>query len=311
MVTSEGLSRAEVELNNEDEDPDGLSKLACLHLGLADVKDAFHRFKISKLYRSFFALPEVRGEEVGAPLVGMGHTWSLFSVRKRLKRRCGPLQTFRGQKFSRITVVVSYHVHLKRRSVPHCDRSPRTFFYVYVDNLGVLGTSRENVDNDLMMAIQTLKSRGLDTHEETVHSDTAIALVIHIDLRNMLVSAASTRLWRLKQGLRWALRCRALPGKTWEALPGHMTYVSLLRRDVLSVPFALNKFIRANYETSTRVWPSARAEVQAFVGLLPSISSSWTRDWCSCIVATDASEYGFGVSAGVRKSRLSDHRTDQ
>ena len=86
-----------------------------------------------------------------------------FSFRKRLKRRCGPLQTLRLQKFS------------------------RRFFYVYVDKMGVLGTSRENVDNDSMMAIQTMKSRGLDTHEETVHSDVAIALGIHIDLRKVSV----------------------------------------------------------------------------------------------------------------------------
>ena len=39
------------------------------------------------------------------------------------------------------------------------------------------------MDNDLLMATQTLKKRGLDTHEEMVHSDTAIALGIHIDLR--------------------------------------------------------------------------------------------------------------------------------
>ena len=91
LVTSEGLSRVELELNNDDEDPDGLSKLAWVHLGLADVRDAFHRFKISKLYSSFFALPE----KVGAPLVGrvcpcfsslpMGHTWSLFFCQKAVE----------------------------------------------------------------------------------------------------------------------------------------------------------------------------------------------------------------------------------
>ena len=58
----------------------------------------------------------------------------------------------------------------------------------------------------------------------------------------MLVSVAPIRLWRLKQGLRWALRCRALPGKTWEVLLGHLTFLALLRRDVLSVPVALKKF---------------------------------------------------------------------
>ena len=67
-------------------------------------------------------------------------------------------------------------------------RASKKFFYVYVDNLGVLGTSRVNVDEDLMMAVQTKKSRGLDTYEEIVHSNTATALGIHIDLRNMLVS---------------------------------------------------------------------------------------------------------------------------
>ena len=35
--------------------------------------------------------------------------------------------------------------------------------------------------------------------------------------------------------------------------------------------------------------------MQAFVGLLLAIVSGWTRGWCSSIVATDASEYGFGV----------------
>ena len=47
--------------------------------------------------------------------------------------------------------------------------------------LGVLGTSRVNVDEDLMMAVQTLKNRSLDTHEEIVHSDTDTALGIHND----------------------------------------------------------------------------------------------------------------------------------
>ena len=67
-------------------------------------------------------------------------------------------------------------------------RVSKKFFYVYVENLGVLGTSCVNVDEDLMMAYTTVKSRGLDTHEEIAHSNRATALGIHIDLRNMLVS---------------------------------------------------------------------------------------------------------------------------
>ena len=53
-MTSEGLGRVEVALEIDDVDPGELSRLASLRLGLADVKDAFHRFKILKLYSSFF-----------------------------------------------------------------------------------------------------------------------------------------------------------------------------------------------------------------------------------------------------------------
>ena len=111
-------------------------------------------------------------------------------------------------------------------------RTAERFFFVSVDNLGVLGTSRVNEDRDLA-AVQTLKIRNLDTHEEVVHWDMANALLIHTGLRNMLVSVAPMCLWRLKQGLRWALRCQVLPGKTWEVLLGHMTKVALRRRDAL------------------------------------------------------------------------------
>ena len=59
---------------------------------------------------------------------------------------------------------------------------------------------------DLDVAVETLKDRGLDTLEQAVHSETVTSLGIHIDLLNMLVRVALPRLWRLKQGLRWALR---------------------------------------------------------------------------------------------------------
>ena len=154
-------------------------------------------------------------------------------------------------------------------------RAPKKFFHVYVDNPSILGTSRVNVDEDLRMAVQTLKSRGLDTHEEIVHSDTAIALGIHIGLRNMLVSVAPMRLWRLKQGLRWALRCRALPGKTREVLLGHVPFVALLRRDVPSVPFALSKFIRANYNDSARL---AKCQSRSASFCRSSAGNRWKLD---------------------------------
>ena len=146
------------------------------------------------------------------------------------------------------------------------------------------------------LAIQTLKSRGLDTHEETVHTNSVTVLGIHVDLHNMLVLVAPMRLWRLTQGLRWKLRCQALPGKTWNLLLGHMTFVALLRRDVLSVPFVLSKFIRANCVDSARLWPSARAKVQSLCR--SSAGNRWQLDtWLVFIrCGNRCKRVGFGDS---------------
>ena len=193
-----------------------------LGLGLTDVKYAFQRFTVSELYSSFFALREVQGQEVGAPLVGrvcscfsslpMGHTWSLIFCQKAIEEATWATPGLGKAEILKDTrSCVVPHPSDESNDTESSHRASKKFFYVYVDNLVVLGTSRANVDED----------RGLDTHEEIVHSNTVTALGIYIDLRNMLVSVATLRMWRLKQGLRWVLRCRALPGKTWEVLLGH------------------------------------------------------------------------------------------
>ena len=253
LVTSEGLSRVEVALGDNDEDPDELSKLAGLHLEQADVKDAFRRFKISKLYSSFFALPEVLGKEVGASSVGrvcpcfsslpIGHTWSFFFCQNAIEEAMWATPGLEKAEILQDT----WSCVLPRPSggdgiTKSSHQSARRFFHVYVDNLGVLGTSRVNVDRDLAMAVQTLRNRGLATHEEAFHSETTTALGIHIDLRNMLVSVApdASALFEIRSAL-------GITKKTWQVLLEHMTFVALLRPDVLSVPFILNKFIRASY----------------------------------------------------------------
>ena len=147
----------------------------------------------------------------------MRHTWSLFFCQKAIEEAMWDTSSLGEARIPQDTRRWVIPPPSDEKNDTESSRhASKKFSYVYVDNLGVLGTSRVNVDEDLMMAVQTLKSRGLDTHEEIVHSNTATALGIHIDMRNMLVSVAPMRLWRLEQGLRWALRCRALPGKTWD-----------------------------------------------------------------------------------------------
>ena len=160
LVTSEGLSRVEVALENDDEDPGELSKIAGLHWGLADVKDACHRFKISKLYSSFFALPDVRGEEVELPWLGrvcpcfsslpMGHTWSLFFCQKAFEEAMWATPGL--EKAEILQDTRSCVVPRPSDENDNTESSHRTAKR-YVDNLNVLGTSGAKVDGDLAMAV--------------------------------------------------------------------------------------------------------------------------------------------------------------
>ena len=105
-------------------------------MGLADVEDAFHRFKISKLCSG----PLCQNVEEGA-------MWATQGV-----ETAEILQDTRSYVIPRPATVEE----VERSS----SRTKRKFFYVYVDNLAVLGTSRENVDGDLEMSVETLKSCG-------------------------------------------------------------------------------------------------------------------------------------------------------
>ena len=122
LVTSEGLSRVEVALEHDDVDPGELSRLASLHLGVADVGSAFHRFKISKLYSSFLKWKAEKWPfwlDACAPVLAACRwvTRSLFSVRKQSKRQCGPQPVLVKQEFSRTQGAAWFRASLSRAMV--------------------------------------------------------------------------------------------------------------------------------------------------------------------------------------------------
>ena len=58
------------------------------------------------------------------------------------------------------------------------------------------------------------------------------------------------------------------------------------------------RFARAHPTACVSLWPSARAELAAFHGLLPLLRSQWWLLWFPRPVATDASEFAYGVCFG-------------
>ena len=88
-----GLSRLEVEVDEEDMGPDGLPTAEVLErltasLGCTDVTDAFHQLNMPEELMWYFCVGEALGEELGLPLgetfelfwasLPTGFTWSLY-----------------------------------------------------------------------------------------------------------------------------------------------------------------------------------------------------------------------------------------
>ena len=94
----------------------------------------------------------------------MGHTWSLFFCLKAIEEAMWATPNLDKADILQDTrSCVVPRPSDENNDTEYSRRVSKKFFFVCVDNLGVLGTSRVNVDEDLMMALQTLKSRDLDT----------------------------------------------------------------------------------------------------------------------------------------------------
>ncbi|CAE7664021.1 unnamed protein product, partial [Symbiodinium necroappetens] len=167
--------------------------------------------------------------------------------------------------------------------------------YVYVDNLGVLSTSKEIVSDALSQIKGIFEARGLSLHPGEVQSDTIDALGCRLSGTRRNATLKPTRFWRLRQGLRYLLGMKYVSGRVVEVVLGHCTYCSLLNRSLMAVFCDSYKFVRSCYDSRVPLWISVRQELQAFLGLLPLCTADWAREWNDLVSASDASLSGYGV----------------
>ena len=80
-------------------------------------------------------------------------------------------------------------------------------------------------------------------------------------------SPTDVRFRRLKRALEHAWSLRRLPGRIWEVILGHRTFLGLQERGRLSTFFTIYPCIRKNFYTSVPLWNSAREELVCFFGL--------------------------------------------
>ncbi|CAK0798609.1 unnamed protein product [Prorocentrum cordatum] len=308
LVPAEGFARVEVGGVECGGQPDlGFT------LGTSDISDAFHRFRIDRGLSSYFCLRPVTAQEIGvtgraigdsaAPpdrrlvpacaALPMGFTWSLYfcqEVGEAVMDATPGLERAHRMSDGGPTTALRPSAQLAEGGGAQ---------YTYVDNLGAMGFDGAEVSSSLAAATTRFDAAGLRTHETDIQRGRGVTLGCVLDGVSLTTRLTAKRYWRVRQGVSWALSCRALPGWTWEVVLGHCAYCAMCNRDLLPVLNAIYKFIAAHYQEAAPLWPTALAEMVAFRGLMPLLRGDWAPPWCPLVCLSDASEHGCAVSASL------------
>ena len=285
LCTGEGLAHIEVEKGEE------------LQICSADLKDAFYHLELPSALRPYFTLPPIDGKCLdGCPgvevqqgrryyprlcVVPMGWSWALYvcqALHEHVVARAGLGELDRIQ---------------DKRPCP----SSACMHTEYVDNLIVLGSDKQKVISAYQHAVHELKSAGLQVHEEEVHGEEACILGWEISKAGCL-RPSRKRVWKTRLAIRAILAQGRGSARQLERLVGHMTFISLARRESLSVLGSIYKFIGKHYSHEREVGlpRQVRWELSAWDGLLPLIYRDFTCRWSGTVHAVDASEWGLGVT---------------
>ena len=119
--------------------------------------------------------------------------------------------------------------------------------------------------------------------------------------------------WKLVESLRWLLRVAWVDVELLRAVTGTWLWGALLRRELLSVPHALFKFMDKHEGQVTTWWPSVRREVKVMMQLVPTMSCDLSKPSAPLVFSSDAE----GVNAedfggyGIVGAKASPEETEE
>ncbi|CAE7615478.1 unnamed protein product [Symbiodinium sp. CCMP2592] len=265
----------------------------------ADLKDAFYHLELPFQLRDYFGLPGARAKDLGITTVGgvridqdtivyprlsvvpMGWSHALYlcqSIHESLVEQAGLGDSNRLR---------------DRRRAPnsHCAHTQ------YVDNLIVMGTAAAEVKSRFSAAVQSLKSAGLQVHEEETSTGDSTVLGWEYTAGG-LFRPTRKRAWKARCAIRELLRRGRARGEVVERLLGHLTFLSLCRREALSVFGEIYKFVKVHRRCPEEVVipKSVLQELRNWDGILPLLFKDLRCEWAEGLSAVDASEFGLGMT---------------
>lgn len=158
----------------------------------------------------------------------------------------------------------------------------------------MVGTDKAEVESCFWKAVGGLRAAGLTVHE--IEVDEASTQLLGWELNKAAeLRPTHRRLWRVRLAVREVCKRGRASGQQLERLIGHITFISLCRRESLSCLGEVYTFIQRHYGTVVPLWKSVRSELLKWDGLAPLIYSQLTLPWSRQVYAVDASEWGLGV----------------
>ncbi|CAK0847592.1 unnamed protein product, partial [Prorocentrum cordatum] len=144
----------------------------------------------------------------------------------------------------------------------------------YVDNFVAISTVASKVHRLASAVVEGFREAGLvvtadvDSPGEDLAGDRTV-LGWDISCRAAVLRPTRARVWRARLCVRAVLRRGRISGNILERLVGHMGFISLVRRESLSVFDTLFAFIRRFYSEEAPLWPSVINELAIWEGIAP------------------------------------------
>ena len=277
-----------------------------LYYAEVDVRHAFYQHAMPWWLREYFCLPSVTGAELKSvgiyklagrfladdeiifpqmAVVPMGWCWALYLV-----------QTAHA-------AILKSELDSERCAVdfvPPPRPEDGALYSLYVDNLLVEGHSPEEVTGLMRKAKRAWERAGLVCHGDVEAVSEIEGLGGYLSGSPPVSRTAPRRREKVRQALTFLLeRRKEATSRELERLIGHLTFVSLERREILSCFRAVYSFVQAGYSQPHRLWPSVVRELRIFRGVLPLLLRRLDACTDTTVRLFDACETGHASVAGV------------
>ena len=277
----------------------------------SDIKDYFYSIGLPHELRKYFCLPQVDLRTVAPDhprcvgtlgpvliypamrVIPMGWNWAMF-----IAQRVHQHQAMLAAEVSMENILVD------GRPAPKLTQNGPPILVPYADNLNVIGTNRNIVQQTKDKIIKHLHGIGFRTHEEQDAVPQAESLGFVINGESGEVYPKPNKREKVRKILLWLAAGPKVSGRMIEKVIGHCIHFFMVRRELLAIFRAVYDFKSAHYEQRVKLWPSAAQECRWAAALLLMCRANLRLPWHKSVTASDASLTGTGVVEAVFDSEL-------